>query len=126
MSNTSYDLIEINGYAIPDVKKGTLTINKNPKYTEYENEVGGKVIDVVSDSMISGSVAYNGLLQSEVQAINAAIRLVSTMTIYNPYTGMTKTFKALVIQDAAEKIIHDANANAWATGFSFEEIGAVT
>lgn len=125
MSEVSYDLISINGYAIPDVKKGTLSINKNPKFTEYENELGGKVIDVIEDTMLAGTVSYDGLLEADVVALNSAIRLVSTLTIYNPYTGLTKTFTALITQSPAEKIIHDEYANAWATGFSFEEIGGI-
>ena len=121
-----YDLIQINGVNIPDVKKGTLTVSPNPKYEEYDTEDGGKVIDVIEEDMISGSVSYSGLTQSEMQTISAAIRLVSTMTIYNPFTGMIRTFEAKILKNPAEKIIHDAYANAWTFGFEFEEIGDAT
>lgn len=123
MSSTSYDLITINNVAAPDVKKGTVTVLPNPKYNEYDVEDGGKVIDVISEGPIKGTVSYNGLLQSEIQALAAAINLVSTMTIYNPYSGAARTFTALINITAGDKIIHDDRANAWTFAFDFEEIG---
>lgn len=127
-TNTSYDLISLNGFTLPDVTagKGTVTVIPNPKYTEHECEDGGKRLDVINDTMIMGNVSYSGLLQSELQTINAHLGLVSTMTIYNPLTGNEKTFVAKVVPDDVSKIIHDAVANAWTFGFSYEEIGSVT
>ena len=119
---TSYDLISINAVAIPDVKKGTLNINRNPKYEALECEEGNKVIQPISTDKVIGNVQYNGLMQSELQTICAAVSLVSTMTIYNPMTNATRTFIALIEEQPAQKIIHDGNANAWSYGFSFEEI----
>lgn len=120
-----YDLIALNGYSLPDIQagKGTITVVPNPKYEEYECEDGGKVIDITNDTMIKGTVAYNGLLQAELSAIASHLTLVSTMTIYNPLMGSPKTFKALCIVDNVERIIHDGVANAWSFSFSFEEIG---
>lgn len=122
---TSYDLISLNNYALPDVTagKGTVTITPNPKYTEYECEDGGKVIDVINDTLISGTVEYSGLLQTELAAISSHMHLVSTMTIYNPLTGATKTFTALCLVGEVTRLIHDAGANAWTYSFTFEEIG---
>ena len=122
----SYDLISINGVSIPDVKKGSLSVAPNPKYTEYDGEEGNKIIDVISTDKIKGTVSYSGLLQSELQTIYSAIDLVSEMTIYNPLSGLTRTFMALILIGEPEKIIHDANANAWTFGFDFEEIDYVT
>lgn len=122
----NYDLIAINGVSIPDVKKGTLVIAKNPKYTEHETEDGGKIIDVVEEDMIRGSVEYSGLLQNQISAINAALTLVSTLSIYNPMTGSVKTFEALIVPGEMQKTIHDDRANAWSFGFTFEEIGSIT
>ena len=119
---TSYDLISINGTAAPDVKKGGVTVQRNVKYTEYDGEEGNKVIDVISESRIKGTVAYNGLTQTELQTIASAVRTVSVFTIYNPLTGQSKTFSALIIEDPSEKKIHDDRANAWSYGFAFEEI----
>lgn len=119
---TSYDLISINDVAIPDVKKGTLNIQRNPKYEALDCEEGNKVIDQISTDKVMGNVQYNGLMQSELQTISAAVSLVSTMTIYNPMTNATRTFIALIEEQPAQKIIHDGNANAWSYGFSFEEI----
>lgn len=118
-----YDLISINSVDIPDVKKGTLTIAPNQKYNEYETEDGGKVIEVIAADMLKGSVSYNGLTQSEMQTISAAINLVSQMTVYNPFTNNTKTFTALITVNQSDKILHDATANAWTYSFNFEEIG---
>lgn len=123
MPSTSYDLIALNTVAFPDVKKGSVTVAKNPKYIEYECEDGGKVIEVIEEDMIRGNVSYNGLLQSELQTIMSALSLVSTMTIYNPAQGQARTFKALVNAGDMGKIVHDANANAWSFSFDFEEIG---
>ena len=125
MSNTSYDLLSFNGYSLPDVSagKGEVTVIPNPKYNKFEGEDGGAIVDVTREDMINGSVSYSGLLQSELQAIQAHKRLVSTMTIYNPATGQVRTFKALVLDNGMERIIHDANANAWSYSFEFEEIG---
>lgn len=117
-----YDLITINGTSIPDVKKGTVSISPNPKYNEYEGEAGNKIIDIISDDRIKGTVSYSGLLQSELQTIYGAITLVSTLEIYNPFTGNVKRFSALILVSASDKLIHDANANAWTFEFEFEEI----
>lgn len=118
-----YDLISINGVNAPDVKKGTLTIMPNPKYNEFEVEDGGKVVEVIAETKLKGTVSYTGLLQSEIQALRAAIGLVSQMTIYNPYSNSARTFTALITITAGDKIIHDAVANAWTFAFDFEEIG---
>lgn len=121
----SYDLISINSYDLPDVKKGSVTISPNPKYTAYDCEDGGKIIDVLEQHMITGTVKFNGLLQSELAEIYEHIDVVSEMSIYSPLTGQVKTFLALVTVDDVDKIIHDANANAWSFGLKFEEIGNV-
>lgn len=126
MSEARYDLISINGYDAPDVKKGTVTVTPMQKYNEYEGEDGGKVIEIIAEGMLQGSVSYNGLLQSQIQAIMAVLRTVSTMTIYNPHTGNMRTFYALITVSDTSKIIHDQNGNAWSWGFTFEEIGSVT
>ena len=123
---TSYDLISINGVSLPDVRKGTISVQPNPKYTEYDCEDGGKVIDVIEQDKIRGTVSYDGLLQSQITTIMAAIDLVSTLTIYNPLTNNTKTVLALILVSSVEKKIHDGRANAWSFGFDFEEIGNVT
>lgn len=122
---TRYDLISINNVDVPDVKKGTLSITPVDKYEEHETEGGGKVIDEIAKKLLTGNVSFSGLLQSELQTLDTALDTVSTMTIYSPITGNTKTFLALIVRDSMNKIIHDANANAWSWGFSFEEIGDV-
>ena len=120
---TSYDLITINNTAAPDVKKGALVIQKNPKYTKYECEDGGSIVDVIEQHMLKGSVSYNGLFQSEAQSLSAVLEVVSTLEIYNPMTGNTRRFLALITPHEMQKIIHDSGANAWTFGFDFEEIG---
>lgn len=122
MADISYDLISINGVAIPDVKKGELVVAPNPKYSEVECEEGNKIIEPISTSRIKGSVTYSGLMQSELQTIYSALDLVSVMEIYNPMTGSRKRFSALVLVGDISKKIHDAGANAWGFGFEFEEI----
>ena len=119
---TSYDLIAINGVASPDIQKGTLSIAPNQKYTEYEGEGDNKVIDVIGETRLKGSVSYSGLFQSQIQTIVGSFSTVSVMTIYNPFTGSQKTFTALIVLDEAPKIIHDGVANAWGFSFTFEEI----
>lgn len=125
MPNVSYDLISINNTAIPDVKKGSVSVAPNPKYEALDGEEGNKIIDIISTDKIMGTVEYNGLLQSELQTISSAVSLVSEMTIYNPRSGTTRTFIALITEHPSDKIIHDAVANAWTYGFDFEEIDYV-
>lgn len=123
-----YDLLEINGTKLPDVElgKGSVSVGKEYKYNEYETEGGGKVIEEIdSEGKIRGTVSFSGLLQSQLQAIEASIDLVSEMKIYNPRTGSPRSFLALITPAEASKIIHDAGANAWSYGFSFEEIGDI-
>lgn len=125
---TSYDLISINNVDIPDVRlgKGAVSVQRNPKYERYDCEEGNVVVDPYSTDKIKGEVSFNGLLQSDLQTIASAVALVSQMTIYNPLSGTTRTFMALIEENPADKIIHDANANAWSYGFTFEEIDYVT
>ena len=120
-----YDLIEINGVEIPDVKKGTLSITPTPKYEAHDTEGGGKVVDVIEDAqkMISGSVSFSGLMQDELQTIDAALDVVSSMKIYNPRTNLLRQFTALINPQSITKIIHEGAVNAWSYGFDFEEIG---
>ena len=123
-----YDLLEINGTKLPDVElgKGSVSVGKEYKYNEYETEGGGKVIEEIdSEGKIRGTVSFSGLLQSQLQAIETSIDLVSEMTIYNPRTGSPRSFLALITPAEASKIIHDAGANAWTYGFNFEEIGDI-
>ena len=121
---TSYDLIALNGYSLPDVHlgKGSVVVAPNPKYSEYEGEEGNKIIDVIAQDKIKGTVTFNGLLQSQISTIYSHLNLVSTMEIYNPMTGSKKTFSALILVGDLNRIIHDANANAWSFTFDFEEI----
>lgn len=128
MSSTSYDLISLNGYSLPDVMagKGEVSVRPNPKFKEYEAEDGTKTLDVQNETMVIGTVGYNGLLQTEVSAIYSHLSVVSTMTIYNPATGATRTFLAKIIPSETSRIIHDAVANAWTFSFDFEEIGSAT
>jgi len=125
-----YDLLSINGVDLPDVMpgKGDITVQPNPKYNEHDVESGEKVIDVIdeTETMIMGSVSYNGLLAAQVSAINSIVRTVSTMTIYNPLTGSVRTFKALIVRQPLTRLIHDGVANAWSFSFDFEEIGGVS
>ena len=124
--SVSYDLVAINGQSIPDVKKGSLTFAPSAKYVEHETEGGGKKIEVIKEGIAQGSVNFNGLMQSELQIIYPSLHTVSTMTIYDPFRGTTRTFQALLVIPEANKIIHDAVANAWSFGFTFEEIGDVS
>ena len=119
---TSYDLISINGVAAPDVIKGSLVVAPNWKYKEYDTEDGGKVIEVITSSKLRGSVSYNGLFQTQISAISSALLPVSTLVVYNPMTGSSKTMTALIVPNEMEKKIHDGRANAWSFGFTFEEI----
>lgn len=125
MAVVSYDLISINGTDIPDVKKGTVTVEPNRKFEALEGEEGNMIIEPISVDKIKGSVEYTGLFQSELQTIASAVELVSEMTIYNPRSGSTRTFLALITEHPSSKIIHDAGANAWTYGFDFEEIDYV-
>lgn len=122
-----YDLLEINGTKLPDVElgKGSVSVGKDPKYNEYETEGGGKVIEEIAEGKMKGSVAFSGMLQSQIQTIEASVDLVSEMKIYDPRRGTVKAFLALIIPADMDKIIHDANANAWTYGFDFEEIGDI-
>lgn len=122
-----YDLLEINGTKLPDVElgKGSVSVGKDPKYNEYETEGGGKVIEEIAEGMMKGSVAFSGMLQSQIQTIEASVDLVSEMKIYDPRRGTVKAFLAKILPADMDKIIHDANANAWTYGFDFEEIGDI-
>lgn len=120
-----YDLIELNGVKIPDVKKGSLTVARNPKYNAYDTEGGGKVVEIIEEHMIRGSVAFNGLYQSEIQTIEASLSTVSEMKIYDPMTNTTRSFLALIEPQDMEKKIHDDRLNVWSWGFNFEKIGDI-
>ena len=123
-----YDLLEINGTKLPDVElgKGAVSVGKEYKYNEYETEGGGKVIEEIdSEGKLRGTVSFTGMLQSQIQTIEASIELVSAMKIYNPRTGSPRSFLALITPNDVNKIIHDAGANAWSYGFGFEEIGDI-
>ena len=123
---TSYDLLSINGTAIPDVKKGDVMVSPLSKYQKYEGEEGNGILDVINTSQIRGSVSYTGLMQSEVQSIWTAMHTASfpacVLVIYNPLTGTSKRFTACIEVGDVPKIIHDGSANAWGFSFSFEEI----
>jgi len=139
MSATRYDLLAINSTAIPDVKKGTLSMNPTRKKNEFECMDGSSVMEVLSMTQMSGTVTYNGLMESELQTIVVAIGDgVVTLSVYDPATpttttingktvttGTTLTFYADISNIQYDKILHDSAASAWSLSFDFKKIGDV-
>lgn len=127
---TSYDLIAIGSQAFPDVQKGTLTFERGRKRKKHECLDGSSVIEVYSMKSASGTVSYDGLLETDVQKIkDACDDVVVTMTIYDPISGASSTFYAEISNVQVEKIIHDGVGNglsAWSLSFDFEKVGDVS
>lgn len=125
MSDVVYELVKINDYAIPPIDKGRVVVAPNPKYNSYDGEGGNKIIEPIRNDQLKGSVEYVGAFQSNIARMMEEINLVSTMTVYNPFTGSPRTFTALILVGDSSKIIYDAQANAWTFTFTFEEIDDV-
>lgn len=117
-----YNLIKINQYAIPEPLKGNLSINIVDKYNEYETESGDKITESIREGMIKASVTYNGLFANTLQNILSAITLISSVIIYNPFTGTTKTIMARITGITSSKIVYNDNVEAWSLSFNIEEV----
>lgn len=118
----SFKLVEINNYTIPAPIKGNLTINRDDKYNEYETEDGNKKIEPIKLNIFNGSVTYGGLFAAQLQEIQRHLSLVSTMVLYNPFTGGYKEFEALITGITTTNIITENNAEAWSLSFNFSEV----
>lgn len=120
MSNIQ--LLTLNGVSLPNPTKGKLNLKKSDKYNEYECEDGSKKIESIRNNILSGTVSYSGLFESDVLKISNAASLVSTLVVYSPYENSTKTITALIKDLSSNNIITKTNANAWSLSFSFEEL----
>ena len=117
-----YNLIKINSYSIPEPLKGNLTIDRVDKYNKYETEDGSEITESIKEGMLKASVTYKGLFADDLQDILSSITLVSTVVIYNPFTGTTKSISARITNLSSSKIVYNDNVEAWSLSFSIEEV----
>lgn len=118
-------VVAINGYNIPDVVKGTYSIDEGVAYTEYKAEDGTSTIEVIQNAMYQGTVTFKALLQSDIQAIANALTPVSGIEMYLPYTGDYVRFTALIdgktsVYKRRERL--SPTMNVWSLSFGFRQI----
>lgn len=117
-----YKLLKVNGVDFITPNKGTFSVKKDDKVNEYETENGGKVLEVVREGVLSGTMAYRGLFASQIAQYDALLTTVSTLTIYDPMKADAVTITARILNKAAQKIVHNDNVSAWSFSFDFEEL----
>lgn len=115
------DLLEINGITLPEPAE--VNLNYIEKYNEFELESGRKTLDEIKTDMIGGSVGYNGLLQADAYRIRRALKLVSSVLIYDPNTNSKRTISAKITEISMGKVFNVKDVGvAWSLDFTLEEI----
>lgn len=116
------NLLQINGYTIPNPKRNNLSLTKDNKYNSYECEDGSVKIEPIRIDNYSGNITFNGLFENDLKNITDNISLVSTLVFYSPYTNSNVEIKALIKNIKSSNIITETDKNAWSLSFSFEEL----
>lgn len=116
-----YKLLKINGVELPD-PEGEFTINKKDKFNEYKTEDGKTTVEVIRQGIFSLSAKYNGLAEETVKTISGAIKLVSTVEVFDPDLGQTKEIKALVTDVKTKKVWYRYGLSVWSLSFSVDEL----
>lgn len=116
-----YKLLSINGVPLPN-PMGDFTISQNDKYNEYEGEDGKTTVEIIRQGILSLSVSFNGLPEDYLKMIVDAIRIVSTVVIYNPLTKSTRKMTAKITGVKSKKIWYQNNQSLWSLSFEIDEL----
>ena len=116
-----YKIISINGVSLPD-PEGMFEISHRDKYNIYEGEDGSKTVEVIREGMIYCNVSYNGLLAEKITEINDAIKIISSVVVYDPMECGNKEIKAKITDIKAQKKHHKNGISAWSLSFTIEEL----
>lgn len=114
-------LLKINNVEIPDTE-GEFAIDKSDKYNEYEAEDGSVIVEPIRQGVLSLSVSYNGLFEPDLLAIVGAIRLVSTVELYNPMTGTAETITAKITGVQTSKRVYKYGISVWSLSFQIDQL----
>lgn len=116
------NLLTINNVACPHIDKGTISVSTEDVYNSYTAENGHSTIEEVRTGKLVIDVAYKGLLSSDLTRIMGAIRLVSSVVVYNPATDTTSTITAKISGIKTSKIMYENGISAWSLSFKIEEL----
>lgn len=117
------NLLKINDVVFPEAEGG-YDISYSDKTNSYESESGEITVEVIRQKMTTISVKYNGLLESKLKELASAIRVVNTVSYYNPITGSleTRTMKADDSRIKISKENYKNNLSVWSLSFNLEEM----
>lgn len=116
-----YKLLEVNGVILPD-PEGNYDISLGEKFNEYEGEDGSKTIEVIREGMINCNVSYKGLHAEKVKEIQDALKIVSTVVVFDPTSDSTKEITAKITDVKTQKKHHKNNISVWSLSFKIEEL----
>ncbi len=116
-----YKLITINGVSLPK-PEGEYSITKKDKYNVYEGEDGTSTVEVIRQGIISLSVSYNYVTEKHLKEITDAIRLVSSVEIYDPTLKMIRTINAKVTGVKTKMLYYKNGISIWSLAFDIDEL----
>ena len=116
-----YNILQI-GNLVFQTPQGSVTIKRTDKTNDYETEAGTKRVELIRKDVLSGTIAFKGLLVADIATYYAALDTVTQITVFNPLKNNTETFNAKITNIQTNKIEHNANFSAWSFSFDFEEL----
>lgn len=117
------NLLKINDVIFPEAEGG-YDIGFEDKKNEYESESGETTVEIIRRNICNIKVKYNGLLESKLKVLTAAIQPVNMVEFYDPLTGETKTqiMKTDTNRISISKQHYKHGLSVWSLSFSLEEM----
>lgn len=114
-----YDLLTINGAVFP-TPEGSFVISKEDITQDHESDAGTTVIEVIREGVFSIGVAYNGLIEANMDAL--CRKLYTVNTVIFTYDGFQhiKQMKLEGLQKT--KVAFRHGVSVWALSFSLKEL----
>ena len=116
-----YNILQI-GSLVFQTPQGTVTVKRNDKTNDYNTEAGTKRVELIRKDVLSGTIAFKGLLVADIATYYAALDTVTQLVLFNPMKNNTETFNAKITNIQCDKIEHNTNFSAWRFSFDFEEL----
>lgn len=114
-----YDLLTINGVVFP-TPEGSFAITKEDITQDHASDAGTTVIEVIREGVFSIDVAYNGLIETKMDALTKELTTVNTVIFTFEGSQHTKQMKLEGLQKT--KVAFRHGVSVWALRFNLKEL----
>lgn len=116
-----YKLLSVNGVSLPQ-PEGDYTLSKNDKYNEYEGEDGTTTVEVIRQGIISLAVSYNHVTEKHLKEIMDAIKLVSSVEVFDPTQQKVRKITAKITGIKTKMFYYKNGISVWTLAFNVDEL----